>query len=62
MTKQWGDNPEYTIDIWCGLTQWALPALINWRNYCDVKDNKCFTFEIGILCFGFSLEIWRWTE
>ncbi len=62
MEIQWGQNPEYTLGVQIDLTGWALPVHITWGLYDDVRNNKCLSMHLGILCFGFSLEIWKWSK
>lgn len=64
MEIQWGDNPEYSISI-CSLHNWwggelALPIKLSWWNITDAIGNKNNEISITILCFRFSLEIWRY--
>ena len=61
MTFQWGDNPEYAIEMWYDLTSWKLPLGINWRRFV-VNETKSFTFELMFLCFGIQFEIWRYRK
>ncbi len=72
MEIQWGKNPEYTLCAWINLKDWAFPVHITWRSNdgCslskmitnDVENYKCLSMHLGILCFGFSLEIWKWSK
>ena len=63
MIKQWGKNPEYTFSICSNHNWWggelALPIKLSWWNY-NILGSKCNEISITILCFCFSLEIWRW--
>lgn len=61
-TWQWGDNPEYTVDVCTHWHRWALPLSIDGWNFYDGIDNKCYGIDVDFLCFHFSIEIWRWTE
>ena len=62
MEKQWGKNPEYTIDLCINWDLWAILFSIGWWKYEDVKDNKNFSLTIDFLCIRFYLEIWRWAN
>lgn len=61
-TWQWGDNPEYTIDVCIHWDRWALPLMFDWLNFYDVEDYKCFNLNIYFLCFSFHLDFWRWKK
>lgn len=61
-TWQWGDNPEYTINIWTNWDRWALPLVISWNRFTDGICNKNCSLDIGFLCFGFNIEVWRWNK
>jgi len=61
-TWQWGENPEYTIDVCTHWNWWALLLVISWNWYEDSLYNKCHTINIDFLCFHFSIEIWRWKK
>ena len=64
MIFQIGKNPEFTFAIWFSIAKWsgdiALPLDLSWWNVKDVKGNRNIDVTIRFLCFGFSLEIWKW--
>jgi len=66
MTFQFGKNPEYTISVWFSVKSWcgeiAFPLSLFWRNTTSVKENRNINISIRFLCFGFSLEIWKWAN
>ena len=66
MVRQWGNNPEYSISM-CSLHNWwsgelALPIKLSWWNIIDAAGNRNNEISITILCFRFSLEIWRYSR
>lgn len=60
-TWQWGDNPEYTVNVCTHWDRWALPLSIDWNRF-TVQYSNSYNFGIHFLCFSFSLEIWRWNR
>ena len=59
-TWQWGENPEYTIDVCTHWSNWALLLEIGWLYYNDAVGNKNYGIDITFLCFHFGIDIWRW--
>ncbi|KKN77461.1 hypothetical protein LCGC14_0360200 [marine sediment metagenome] len=60
MEIQLGKNPEYTIWLVTDLSYWALPICIYWYGPHDHTTGIVFNISLKILCFGLTLEIWKW--
>lgn len=61
-TWGWNKNPEYTINVCTHWNRWALPFVITWHYFNDARENKCYSFDITILCFHFDIEVWRFCK
>jgi len=65
MTIQFGKNPEYILSFWLNILfhsgEIALPISLSWWYSHDFRY-RSISISVYILCFGISLEIWRWNK
>lgn len=61
MTFEWGKNPEYTLYLYTAWSNWCLPFGIHWSYY-NGGTGKMYSPGLHFLCFGITLEIWRYTK